>query len=139
MGGPMARQVCFTALQYPISIAEMPGFSRDADRLLSQQALHALVDFVALHPSAGDPIPDSGGLRTLRWAASGSGIRGGVRVVYYFRDLNMPLYMLAIYGRGERADFSSVEREEMRRIVEELVEAHYQRRVATAASQLRPA
>ncbi len=63
----------------------------------------SVVDFIALHPSAGDLIPDSGGLRKLRWARDGKGKRGGVRVFYYFRDLNMALFLLAIYGKGEKS------------------------------------
>ena len=133
-----AQTLVLKTLEYPISIVEVKSFSRDADRLLTQEALHSIVDFVALHPSAGDLIPDSGGLRILRWARDGKGKRAGVRVVYYFRDLNMPLYMLAIYGKGEKSHLSAGERRLMKKLVDNLVESHFQR-LLRSTDRLRPA
>jgi len=37
-------------------------------------------DYRASHPEAGDVIPETGGLRKLRWVAKGK--RGGWRVIY---------------------------------------------------------
>ena len=34
------------------------------------------------NPESGDLILGSGGLRKLRWAGSGRGKRGGMRVIY---------------------------------------------------------
>jgi len=33
----------------------------------------------------------------------GRGKSGGVRVIYYFYDEDMPIYALLIYGKNERA------------------------------------
>lgn len=129
----------FKALDYPISIAEMQGFSRDANRLLSDEARESLIYFVALNPSAGDLIPGTGGLRKLRWGRDGKGKRGGVRVIYYFRDLNMPLYMIAIYGKGEKSNLTAAERRDMRRLVDELVHEYRQRAQRVARGKMKPA
>lgn len=45
-------------------------------------------------------------------------------MVYYFRDLNMPLYMIALYKRGERIPLSSRCRAEIKALVKELVAQH---------------
>jgi len=69
-----------------------------------------LVLFLARHPEAGDVIPDSGGVRKLRWLAEGRGKRGGARVIYYFRDLSMPLVLFTVYAKNEKSDLSAKER-----------------------------
>jgi hypothetical protein len=49
------------------------------------------------------------------------GRRGGARVIYYLRDLNMPVFLLAAYAKGEKANLSMGERERYRSMVEQLV------------------
>lgn len=105
----------------PVTVAEMSGFIRDAERLLSAGATRELVTFVAWHPDAGDLIPETGGVRKLRWARDGMGKRGGVRMIYYFHDGTMPIYLLAIYGKNEKANLSAAEKAGMRKRVAELV------------------
>jgi hypothetical protein len=113
-----------TAQVYPITIAEMGSYMRDADRLFSDREHEELKQFLALNPEAGDVMTGTGGIRKFRWGLSGRGKRGGVRVIYYFRDLNMPLYMLAVYAKNERIDLDAQSKKEMRDLVEELVRSH---------------
>ena len=44
----------------------------------------------------------TGGLRKLRWSRSGGGKSGGIRVIYYFYNESMPLYLLAVLGKNEK-------------------------------------
>ena len=60
-----------------------------------------LLLFLPRHPEAGDVIPDSGGVRKLRWLAQGRGKRGGARVIYYFHDLSVPLVLFTAYAQTE--------------------------------------
>jgi hypothetical protein len=59
---------------------------------------------------SGDEIVGAGGVRKVRFAARGKGKSGGVRVIYYFYDRDIPLYALLIYGKNERADLTAAER-----------------------------
>ena len=52
--------------------------------------------YIARNPEAGDLIPQNGGVRKIRWTRSGTAKRGGVRVIYFYHDLAMPLYLLMI-------------------------------------------
>jgi len=52
----------------------------------------------------------TGGIRKLRWAKSGSGKSGGVRVVYYYHNESMPLFLLSLFGKNEKANLSTAER-----------------------------
>jgi mRNA-degrading endonuclease RelE of RelBE toxin-antitoxin system len=49
--------------------------------------------------SAGDLIPETGGVRKVRWSTSRSGKRGGARVIYFFYDRNAPIYLLMVYSK----------------------------------------
>ena len=62
----------------------------------------------------GDIIPGSGGIRKLRWRRSGSGKRGGARVIYFFHDAAMPLYLLLVYSKAAQTDLSP---DQQRRVI----------------------
>ena len=63
-----------------------------------------------MHPLAGDEIVGTGGVRKARFAAKGKGKSGGVRVIYYFYDRDVPIYALLIYAKNERADLTAEQR-----------------------------
>ena len=44
------------------TVAETPTFSRQADRLFSENEKRELIDFLAENPLAGDKIPGTGGV-----------------------------------------------------------------------------
>jgi len=52
------------------------------------------------NPETGPVIPGSGGVRKLRWAASGRGKRGGYRVIYFVRRPKGVIWMLTIYPKN---------------------------------------
>jgi hypothetical protein len=52
-------------------------------------------------------------VRKLRWARGGRGKSAGVRAIYYFHSDAMPLYLLTVFGKNERADLTAVERNEL--------------------------
>jgi len=103
-----------------ITVAEMPEYIRCAEKLLSESECKDVIDYVAAQPKAGDLIQGTGGIRKLRWARSGRGKSGGVRVIYYFHSELLPLYLLTVFGKGEKADLSKAERNELAKLVQVL-------------------
>jgi len=85
---------------------ETPTFSRQAAKLFSEDEKHELISFLAESPLAGDVIPDTGGVRKVRFAASGKGKRGGARMIYYFHDDSFPLCALLVYAKNVKADLN---------------------------------
>ena len=80
-----------------------------------------LVTFLAVTPVAGDLIPETGGVRKLRWAAKGKGKRSGVRVIYYFHSEAFPLFLLNVYAKNQKANLTKAERNELKQLVPLLV------------------
>lgn len=99
-------------------------FERGATRCkLSEAEVFRLVTYLAANPTAGDEIPGTGGCRKLRVAGRGKGKSGGYRVITFYSGAAIPLFLLAIYSKGERADLTEAEKSEMRGMTKELVAA----------------
>ena len=88
----------------PVTVAETAVFMRQAGALWTVDERFELIDFIARNPEAGDLIPASGGVRKVRWGRHDSGKRGGVRVIYFYHDPGMPLFLLMIYAKARRDD-----------------------------------
>ncbi len=105
------------------TVAETQEYIREAEKLLSQDERRDLISYLAAHPRAGDLIQGTGGVRKLRWGRGGRGKSGGVRVVYYVHSEAMPLYLLTLFAKNERANLSKAERNDLADLVGVLVSA----------------
>jgi hypothetical protein len=103
------------------TVAELPEFIRTADKLLSATERQDIISYLADHPRAGDLMEGTGGVRKLRWGRGGKGKSGGVRVVYYFHSERMPLYLLTLFTKGDKASLSDAECNELSGLVRLLV------------------
>lgn len=97
-------------LTRPITVAETAVFIRQAATVWAEEERSEFVDFIARNPEAGDVIPGTGGVRKIRWGRRGSGKRGGVRVIYFYYDSAVPLYLLTIYAKAAREDLAPDEK-----------------------------
>ena len=111
-----------------MTICEVAAFASEARQVFTEDERERLIVFLASCPDAGDVMIETGGLRKLRWPARGQGKRGGARVIYYFRDTDMPLYLLAVYTKGEKIDLTHADKKAMRGLVEDLVKSCAMRR-----------
>lgn len=59
-------------------------------------------------PEAGELIPRTGGARKLRWKHNG-GKRGGARVIYYYRNSQGMIFLIAVYSKREKENLTSEE------------------------------
>lgn len=87
-----------------------------------------LVGYLACNPTAGDLIPGTGGVRKMRWGLEGRGKRGGARVIFFFHDMEMPLYLMTAYAKNERENVSQGEINTLQKIALVLVEMNRNRR-----------
>ncbi len=92
------------------TIVELPEFQKKSDKLLSNSERLSIINYLAAHPSAGDIMQGTGGIRKLRWSAQGKGKSGGVRIIYYHHNDSM---LLTLFGKGEKANLTKTERNEL--------------------------
>lgn len=99
------------------SFRETAAFSERVLEYLPDDEYAKLQWFLLEHPEIGDVIIGGGGIRKLRWAATGRGKRGGLRVIYYWADSRGQILMLEIYAKNEKTDLSAEEVAELKRFV----------------------
>ncbi|MBC8167566.1 MAG: type II toxin-antitoxin system RelE/ParE family toxin [Bryobacteraceae bacterium] len=71
-------------------------------------------------------MPETGGVRKMRWRRQGTGKCGGVRVIYYLYNETLPIFMLNVFAKSAKANLSKAESKELKRLIPILVE-RYQR------------
>jgi mRNA-degrading endonuclease RelE of RelBE toxin-antitoxin system len=90
-----------------LTVAETPEFTKQAEKLFTEEQVEALKMFLSVNPLAGDVIKGSGGVRKLRWQSKQRGKRGGARVIYFYYDERLPLTLITAYGKNEKDDLSA--------------------------------
>ncbi|MCL2345267.1 MAG: hypothetical protein FWC58_05400 [Desulfobulbus sp.] len=63
------------------TLIETPTFRKQAEAIWSEPEYETFTFWLAQNPEAGDVVPGTQGGRKLRWKRSGSGKRGGARVI----------------------------------------------------------
>jgi len=106
-----------------LTIAEVPEYIRQAEKLLSAAERQDILSYLAAHPKTGDLIEGTGGVRKLRWGRGGRGKSGGVRIIYYYHSELMPLYLLTLFAKNDQDNLSKSERNGLAKLVDLLVEA----------------
>jgi hypothetical protein len=79
----------------------------------------AFAAYIAEHPTAGDVVPGSGGIRKVRWGRAGSGKSGGVRVIYFTRATEGEVVLLTLYAKSKTDNLTGAKLKEIRRALEE--------------------
>ena len=86
-------------VQMYLTVAQTPVFQKYAAEIWQPDEIDAFINWIALNPAAGDVIPESGGLRKVRWAVSGRGKSGGARVIYYNLLKDGTVWLLIAYTK----------------------------------------
>jgi len=111
-------------IHYMQTVVETEAYLRAAkDAGMSTEDMTAAVDLVADNPEAGDVMQGTGGVRKARLAGRGKGKSGGYRIVYYYGGGDIPLFLLTVFGKGEKANLTQGERNALRQLTATLKES----------------
>jgi hypothetical protein len=93
------------------TVIETPAYLRDANQAgMTEEERELAVLYLAENPEAGDIMKETGGCRKVRVAREGKGKSGGYRVITYFGGKDVPLFLLTVFAKGQRANLSKGER-----------------------------
>jgi mRNA-degrading endonuclease RelE of RelBE toxin-antitoxin system len=106
------------------TVVETPSYLADAERLFSPDERKAIVDRLAADPTCGVIIPGSGGIRKVRFGFGGRGKSGGARIIYLFSGERLPVFVLAVFAKNEKANLSAAERNALARMVVDMIESY---------------
>ena len=102
-----------------VRFVETPIFTREVTELLSDEEYRGLQLALLFRPEQGPLIPKGGGLRKIRWRKSGSGKRGGLRMIYFWDKDSDTIYMLFVYQKNEQEDLTPNQLRVLRKLVRE--------------------
>jgi hypothetical protein len=93
------------------TIIETPAYIAAAhDAGMSADEMTAVVSIIAADPRAGAIMPGCGGARKLRVRKPGTGKSGGYRVITYYGGDEVPVFLLTVFGKGEKDNLTKGER-----------------------------
>lgn len=107
-----------------ITIVELPEFRKQAGKIFNNSLRESLVNYLAAHPRAGVGMEGTGGIRKFRWKREGTGKSGGARVIYYYYNDNYPLFLITVFKKGNKANLTKEERNELAKLVTILIETY---------------
>ena len=106
------------------TVVETPAYLKAARGVLSDALRASVVNLVAENPEAGVPL--GGGVRKVRIARPGRGKSGGARVVFLFTGEELPVFLLTVFAKNEKANLTVREMTALIAAAKELV-ADYRR------------
>ena len=74
--------------------------------------------YIAVSPGAGAVVPESGGIRKVRWRRAGTGRSGGVRVIYFTRTAEQEVVLLLLYAKAKTDNITGAKLKEIRHALE---------------------
>ena len=92
-----------------ITVVETASFMADAKACMSNDERTEAINMIAANPECGDIVPGGGGIRKVRFAIGGRGKSGGVRIIYYFHNGRVPVFLLAVFAKKEQANLTKAE------------------------------
>jgi len=104
------------------TVVETPSYLSAAKELLEAEGMASIVEMVAANPELGDVMPGTGGFRKFRAARPGMGKRGGVRVIYIYRDETFPVFLVKVYAKNMKENLTMAERRVLKRTADEIFE-----------------
>jgi hypothetical protein len=104
------------------TVVETPEFIRQSDSCMDNTSRESFVNYIAAHPLDGDIISETGGARKVRWTSnSHQGKRGVARIIYYYHNENMPIFLFTAYAKNERTNLTSQEKRLLKKIIKSIV------------------
>jgi hypothetical protein len=110
-----------------ITVVETRQFQQRAATRMSDEERQAFITYIATDPEAGVIVPSTGGVRKVRWGIDSRGKRGGLRVMYYYHDDQMPIFLLTVFAKNEKDDIAESEKRVMRQVIPLLLKEYHRR------------
>ena len=96
-----------------ITVVETNSFISAAKGCMTDNERTEAIDLIAQNPGCGELLVGGGGIRKVRFSIGGKGKSSGVRIVYYYHDVNVPVFLLTVFAKNEQANLS---RDELNRL-----------------------
>jgi len=107
------------------TVLEMPEFTRQSQSCMDEGSKSSFINYIAQHPLSGTLIVGTGGIRKIRWSGNEhQGKSGGVRVIYYYYNDSLPVFLLTVYGKNKKENLSQEDKNILKMIISKIVDAY---------------
>ena len=103
-----------------ITVVETSSFISAAKGCMTDDERSEAIDMIAQNPECGSILVGGGGIRKVRFSVGGRGKSGGVRIVYYFHNMDVPVFLLTVFAKNERATLSKDELSQLAKVAKTL-------------------
>ncbi len=100
------------------TVVETLLFQKQWPLYWTEEERGAFASYLAKNPEAGDVIPESGGMRKVRWSRAGSGKSGDVRIIYYTKLSNGQIFLLTLYAKSKTDNLTGPKLKEIKNALE---------------------
>ncbi len=107
-----------------ITVVELPEYIKRIKKLLDKENRDKLLYYLSANPKSGTLVQGTGGVRKLRWALEGKGKSSGTRVIYFFYNETVPLFLLSVFSKNEKINLSKTEKNELAKLVKVLIQGY---------------
>jgi hypothetical protein len=117
------------------TVASTKTFDTAAEQAgLTDDEMFDIVTYLAENPQAGEEMVGTGGCRKLRFPGRGKGKRGGYRTITFYSGKNMPVFLLTVFSKNEKATLTGKEAAGLKTLTKLIVE-QYKRKVSSLAGR----
>lgn len=107
------------------TVVETPEFIRRTGFITERKIVDDFIVYIAGNPKKGELIEGTGGARKIRWQTSRhAGKSGGMRVIYFYHDQTVPVFLFTAYAKNERANISAPDKKVLKMIIKQIVTAY---------------
>jgi hypothetical protein len=103
---------------FMLMVIETSLFQKPWPHYWTEDERGAFASCTARHPVAGDVVPESGGIRKVRWGRAGAGKSSGVRVIYFTRSTEGEVVLLTLYAKSKTDNLTGSKLKEIRHALE---------------------
>ncbi|CAM2776253.1 TPA: addiction module toxin RelE [Legionella pneumophila] len=106
-------------------VVETAEYLKQAESCMDKKSREDFVSHIAQNPTEGDLIPGTGGARKIRWTTdSNQGKSGGARVIYYYHNQKIPIFLFTAYGKSKKENISESEKSILKTIIKSIVKVY---------------
>lgn len=107
------------------TVVETPEFIRRTEPIAPRNVIDAFITYIASNPLKGGVIEGTGGARKIRWQTNQNmGKSGGMRIIYFYYDQAIPIFLFTAYAKNERSNISAQDKKTLKMIIKQIVAAY---------------
>jgi hypothetical protein len=106
------------------TVVETPSYLAKAHKLLSAAQMEEVVNLVSADPLCGEVMEGTGGFRKVRFAIGNKGKSGGVRIIYIYRNDDVPVFLITVYPKNEKGNLTQAERNALKKRTDEIFKSY---------------